>query len=74
MRLRHVIAAAALALFTTSCRLGDSTDAGSINLHPNTTGGTDSSIIPLTCHDFAVTPDGSDIIAQINAAGFFRAS
>ncbi len=41
---------------------------------PDTTGGTDSSIIPLTVHDFAVTPDGSDIIAQINAAGFFRAA
>ena len=40
----------------------------------DTTGGTDSSIIPLTCHDFAVTPDGSDIVAQIAAAGFFRAS
>lgn len=41
---------------------------------PDTTGGTDSAIIPLTCHDFAVTPDGSDITAQIAAAGFFRAS
>ena len=41
---------------------------------PDTTGGTDSSIIPLTCHDFSVTPDGSDITAQIAAAGFFRAS
>ena len=41
---------------------------------PDTTGGTDSVIIPLTCHDFVVTPDGSDIVAQIAAAGFFRAS
>lgn len=41
---------------------------------PDTTGGADSAIIPLTCHDFVVTPDGSDITAQINAAGFFRAS
>jgi hypothetical protein len=40
----------------------------------DTTGGTDSNIIPLTLHDFAVTPDGSDITAQIAAAGFFRAS
>lgn len=30
--------------------------------------------IPITQHDFAVTPDGSDITAQIAAAGFFRAS
>lgn len=40
----------------------------------DTTAGTDANIIPLTCHDFAVTPDGSDIIAQIAAAGFYRAS
>jgi len=38
------------------------------------TPGADSTGIPLTKHDFAVTPDGSDIIAQIAAAGFFRAS
>lgn len=41
---------------------------------PDTTGGTDSNIIPLTFHDFAITPDGSDVVAQIAAAGFFRAS
>lgn len=40
----------------------------------DSTGGTDANIVPLTLHDFAVTPDGSDITAQINAAGFFRAS
>jgi len=40
----------------------------------DTTSGTDSGIIPLTAHDFVVTPDGSDITAQIAAAGFFRAS
>ena len=40
----------------------------------DTTGGTDANLIPLTLHDFAVTPDGSDITAQIAAAGFFRAS
>lgn len=41
---------------------------------PDTTVGTDSAIIPLTCHDFPVTPDGTDILMQVNAAGFFRAS
>jgi hypothetical protein len=40
----------------------------------DTTGGTDSGIEPQTCHDFAVTPSGADIVAQVNAAGFFRAS
>lgn len=41
---------------------------------PDTTGGTDSDLIPLTFHDFSVTPDGSDITAQIATAGFYRAS
>ena len=34
--------------------------------------GVDTNIIPMTYHDFAVTPDGSDIVAQI--ADFYRAS
>jgi len=40
----------------------------------DTTGGTDADIVPLTLHDFVLTPDGSDITAQIAGAGFFRAS
>lgn len=36
--------------------------------------GTSSDFIPMTQHDFAVTPDGSDITAQLNASGFFRVS
>ena len=34
--------------------------------------GVDTNLIPLTYHDFAVTPDGSDITAQIT--NFFRAT
>jgi len=40
----------------------------------DSTGGTDANIVPMTMHDFVATPDGSDITAQINAAGFYRAS
>lgn len=41
----------------------------------DTTGGSDSNIVPLTAHDFVVTPDGSDITAQVDDTnGFFRAS
>jgi hypothetical protein len=40
----------------------------------DTTGGSDTNLIPLTQHDFAITPDGSDVSAVIAAAGFFRAS
>jgi len=39
---------------------------------PDTTGGTDANIIPLTLHDFAITTDGSDVTAT--AGDFFRAS
>ena len=40
----------------------------------DTTAGTDANIVPLTAHDFVVTPDGTDITATINASGFFKAS
>ncbi len=40
----------------------------------DTTGGTDSNIIPVAHYDFSITTNGGDITAQINAAGFFRAA
>ena len=40
----------------------------------DTTTGTDANIIPLTQHDFILTPDGSDITAQVSSSGFYRAS
>src|SRR5262245_13626099 len=40
----------------------------------DTTAGTDANIVPMTMHDFVVVPDGSDIVAQVNTAGFYRAS
>jgi len=40
----------------------------------DTTSGSDANLVPLTLHDFPITPDGSDVVAQVNAAGFFRAS
>lgn len=39
---------------------------------PDSTGGADSAIIPLTMFDFAQTPSGSDI--QMTTGVFFRAS
>jgi hypothetical protein len=38
----------------------------------DTTVGTDADIIPLSQHDFAVTPDGTDVTAQIASGGFYR--
>jgi len=40
----------------------------------DTTAGTDADIIPCSYHDFSATTDGNDLIAQINAAGFYRAA
>ena len=37
----------------------------------DTTSGTDANIIPMTFHDFAKTPDGSDIILQ--AGDYYQA-
>ena len=39
---------------------------------PDTTGGADSAIIPLTMFDFAMTPSGADI--QMTSGAFYRAS
>lgn len=41
---------------------------------PDSTGGDDSAVVPISQHDFEVSPDGSDITAQIATAGFYRAS
>lgn len=40
----------------------------------DTTSGTNSDIIPLTHHDFAITTNGNDLTAIIGANGFYRAS
>lgn len=40
----------------------------------DTTGGTDSNIVPLTHHDFVLTTDGSNISAVVDSNGFFRSS
>lgn len=40
----------------------------------DSTGGTDANIVPVSQHDFSVTPDGSDITMQVATAGFYRAS
>lgn len=58
----------------TGVAAGDNWTDLSINYDSDTTGGTDANIVPCTWHDFAITPDGSDITAQIAATGFYRAS
>lgn len=38
----------------------------------DTAAGTDANLIPLTFHDFVVTPDGNQVV--VNAGDFFRAT
>lgn len=35
---------------------------------------TNAQLMPIGVYDFAITPDGSDVVAQINSAGYYRAS
>ena len=41
---------------------------------PDTTGGTDADLLPLSKHDFVVTPNGGDITGTVTTGGFQRAS
>lgn len=66
--------AADAADFTWTAATGNAVGAVVICYDPDTTAGTDADLIPLTKHDFAVTPDGSDITAQVATAGFYGAS
>jgi hypothetical protein len=60
--------------FTWAAAAGNAIAAVVICYDPDTTGGTDTDLIPLVKLDYAITPDGSDVTAQFAAAGFFRAS
>ncbi len=52
---------------------GDSWTDMAVCYDNDTTSGTDSSIVVLTLHDFVATPSGTDITAQLDSFGFFRA-
>lgn len=55
----------------TAVAAGDGWNDVVIGYDSDSTGGTDANILPGTIHDFVLTPDGSDITAQV--AVFFRA-
>ena len=60
--------------FTWSAATGNRIGAIVICYDPDTTTGSDTDLIPLTKHDFDVTPNGGDITAQVATAGFYRAA
>lgn len=41
---------------------------------PDSTGGDDTTLIPLTHADFAATTNGQDLVDQVNAGGYFEAA
>lgn len=41
---------------------------------PDTTAGTDADLVPISKHDFAVTPNGTDITGTVAIGGAARAS
>ncbi|MFE6815253.1 hypothetical protein [Streptomyces sp. NPDC057677] len=51
---------------------GNAVGAVVICYDPDTTGGTDADLIPLTKHDVALTPDGNNF--SLTVADFYRAS
>ncbi|MFM9602683.1 hypothetical protein [Streptomyces turgidiscabies] len=57
---------------TWAATAGNAISAVVICYDPDTTGGTDADLIPLTKHDVTMTPDGSDFTLTI--ADFARAS
>lgn len=62
----------ALPTVTWSAATGNAISKLLVCYDSDTTGGTDSNIIPLTMFDFAQTPSGADI--QMTGGTFFRAS
>lgn len=56
----------------TAVAAGDSWTDGVVGYDSDSTGGDDEDVLPVSQHDFPITPDGGDITAQI--ATFARAS
>lgn len=60
---------------TWTAAAGNAVGALLVCYDPDTTGGTDADIIPLSKHDFTITPDGvNDVVATIGVNGFARAT
>lgn len=51
-----------------SAASGNPVGAVVICYDPDTTTGTDSTLVPLSKHDFVATPSGGDLVAQITVA------
>lgn len=56
-----------------SVAAGDGWSKVVVGYDPDTTGGADSAIIPITLHDFVATPSGANITLQFNS-DWYRAA
>ncbi len=52
----------------------DNTLAKAVICYAPDTGGADSTLVPVAHYDFVATTDGNDLVAVVNAAGFYRAA
>lgn len=52
----------------------DNTMAKLVLCYAPDTGGADSTLVPLTYHDYVVTTDGSDLLAQFHVDGYYSAT
>jgi hypothetical protein len=59
---------------TWTAATGNAVGALLVCYDPDTTTGSDSDLVLLSKHDFAVTPGGGNVTAQIQSPGFQRAS
>lgn len=60
--------------FTWSAASGNAVSKIAICYDGDTGAGTDSNLVPLSYHDFVVTPDGNDIVVTVASGGFLSAS
>jgi hypothetical protein len=61
-------------LLWTSVTAGTATDLVICYSSVAQPGGGNAALVPLTVHDFTVTPDGSNVTAQVATEGFYRAT
>ena len=58
----------------TSIAVGDDWTDILICYDSDTTAGTDANIVPIDCFDYSVSPNGGNIVVELDAAGYHRIS
>lgn len=58
----------------TAVEAGDNWTDTILCYDPDNTVGTDADLIPVTQYDWTITPDGSDVVLEVDPAGIFGAA